>query len=387
MVLSKTGNEMATGIHFYVGNLSAFVNFCVEFNSVFVQSAYTINAAMNLDFHDFKEFCLSFLRAYYLRQNYELLRDLGMLPPGVSPSKLKGACDIEVPSWLLDACREYCRGHIFDHHVYFPEIPIVSDDLVGRQVSNHATVTGRPTRNQGIIGPASNVHVALGIYIRVGFYRAFKATFRGFEFVGVKGQECLEFMPLIINYYVLKADLAEGRRLFYMSEQFEDGKDVDFADFEWESTYLFDIDTDERRLKANELLQFIVVLRTDVVNDTCRNLGVEASQFVAPAPVMDWAGLQYWLLNFMTQYSGGEYSPVFCKIIWFNSLVDSYERWNFPSLGSVDFEKYVLASIGIKPIKSKRKKRKPRNLKGQAHRVDRKVEVHESEPAVYQQRK
>jgi len=394
LVMLKTGNDALVGVHLYQPNLARFLSFCHDFNDRFVANLHIINDAMNLNAEDFNEFCLSFLRAYQIRQNYDLYRVLGRLPPGVTPSKLKGACDIEVPEWLLDACREFIRGSWFEKEVFFPDIITVTDGLVGRSCDNSIEVTTRLARNNVGIGSVLDSHLNIGIYIRTNFHAHLLAVFRGLKMEAVLGAECLEFAPLIINIYKLKnvdeekggdgkaAALLENQRKLDIWALFTEEEKVAMKalepkvdlpiptldDYKWSATYLFDTATRQERIDANSCLQMVTLYDYGVVDQVLISFMKDANSAVLVRETYSWDLFGQFYLKYCSEYSGLECSPRFGLELYLRSLTGAYDSWKFPSIGTADREKLLREAqtlrLGIETKPSNRKGPRRGNQKG-----------------------
>lgn len=324
MLQELTNKDTVGDFHYYEVNVKGYLAFVKRMHETHHGASYVINDALVLDEPSLKEFALSFLRAYQLRMFYELYRDLNVLPPNVSPSKLKGAFDLRVPEWMLNAVRELLRPMYHNGHVYIPAIVQVTEALVGRAVDNSDRVITTVTRNLQTIGRTTAPLNTLGIHIRPGFFQAMSSTFRGHEFVQIHGQEALEAAPL--SFLLIKKETNTV-----------DDPNNPFTPGGKHSWVFSDPSMMEARVNAVRLLPPFVLVRP--ANDDVANITALLTEAIAwraiPGFAPAWWMLEAYVLSSCFIQTGSDLSPIVFPTLFFNSLTNSFKDWDFPSLGAI----------------------------------------------------
>lgn len=394
---SYTNRDIPGDVHLYRPNVEDFVRIMLEYEETLSLRSRILNVRARLDPSDWIEFCLSFVRAYQLRQFFELYRDLDLLPQGVSPSKLRGACDIPVPGFLVDATRELLRPMHHNGHVYVPLIVNVEEELVQRSVDNQDGTWKRVCRNGAYIGKATTVHANIGVYIRRGMLSTVQAAYRGVEFKSVIGQECLEIAPLTFQLRTVDFGNGFSNHMSFVPEGIEiEDKDEEeekeermiglpsiLKDLRKEGTgalrpdfldkydlvehggrfsclYHDDPNMIEERMQSVRLIApFVVYALADDQTSQCIDLLLaEAVPFKRMPNIRTHYGLFTYLVE-QSCYgeSGDDHNPEIFRHIFFSELSDSFDKWNFPSLGSVSPEYVPASKLGTKPAASRRDRR------------------------------
>jgi len=324
MLQELTNKDTVGDFHYYEVNVQGYIALVKRMHQTHHGASYVVNDALVLDEQSLTEFALSFLRAYQLRMFFELYRDLDVLPANVSPSKLKGAFDLRVPEWMLNAVRELLRPMHHNGHVYIPAIVEVTAALVGRPVDNSDPVISIATRNLQTIGRTTAPLNTLGIYIRPGFFQAMSSTFRGHEFVQIHGQEALEAAPLS---FLLIRKLANT----------VDDPHNEFTPAGEHSWVFSDPSMKTERMDAVRLLPPFVLVRP--VDDDVANITALLTEAIAwraiPGFVPAWWMLEAYVLASCFIQTGADLSPIVFPTLFFNSLTNSFKDWDFPSLGAI----------------------------------------------------
>jgi hypothetical protein len=380
-----------------------FVDRVNEIADSFYVKQRTINEDTRLRRDHLIEFALSFLRAYQMRNFFDLYNEMSDPIPGLSPSKLRGAFDVQVPLWLLSLVREVLRPQVHADCVYLVETVEVLPHVVGRATDN--SVAGLPLRRHVVIGPVNPSHLQLGISIRSSVVLMLQSAFSGCVFTNTPNPECLNFAPLTIRVfegsivesdfdrkitpirtnldapparpnhndfkqhmqhmddkvhhfklkYCRNADGPNVREVAYNPDRFQQFVIQD------ERMYISDcLDLHSARAQAIELIT--VEIRLFDGSPDLQLLSTNPVAWLPPHPLLNVVWFEHLYSHHLTLLEGTEHSYEFNSHIFAATLSYDFKEWDFPSLGSAEPPK-VSGRIGQGPKPSKRQLKKNRTTK------------------------